>query len=145
MTALDPNMAVGLLVAEQPARARVLEQFGIDYCCGGRVPLARACEAKGLDVGSVLRGLDACDDQARSAATDEWFPATMGELVDVIVATHHAYLRRELPRLSALASRVADAHGARRPELHELRGVLSALREALEANMDAEERVVFPE
>src|SRR5947209_8465480 len=104
MMTLDTNRAVGVLVAEQPARARVLERLGIDYCCGGRVPLARACQAKGLDVESVLRGLDSCDVQARSASTDEWFPASMGELADFIVATHHAYLRRELPRLSALAA-----------------------------------------
>src|SRR4051812_34078919 len=101
MTTFDTNMPVGLMVAEQPARARVFDRFGIDYCCGGRVALARACAAKGLDVESVLRGLAACDDQARSAETDDWFPASMGELVDFIVATHHAYLRRELPRLSA--------------------------------------------
>jgi regulator of cell morphogenesis and NO signaling len=31
------------LVLEEPSRARVFEQLGIDYCCGGRKPLARAC------------------------------------------------------------------------------------------------------
>jgi regulator of cell morphogenesis and NO signaling len=144
MTTFDANMAVGLLVAERPARARVFDRLGIDYCCGGREPLARACEAKGLDVQSVLRGLDACDDQARSAGTDEWFPASMADLVDFIVATHHAYLRHELPRLSALAAKVAGAHGARHPELREVRRVLAELRDELEAHMDEEELIVFP-
>jgi regulator of cell morphogenesis and NO signaling len=141
---LDLNMTVGQLVAERSGRARIFERLGIDYCCGGRVPLARACTAKGLDAESVLRELEACDRQAGATATDEWLPSSMAELADYIVATHHAFLRRELPRLTALAGKVADAHGERRPELRELRDVLSALREELEAHSEEEERVVFP-
>ena len=29
----------------QPQAIRVFERFGIDYCCGGRRPLADACAA----------------------------------------------------------------------------------------------------
>ena len=35
---------VGGLVAERPGWARVFEEFGIDYCCGGRRTLGEACE-----------------------------------------------------------------------------------------------------
>ena len=85
MKSLDPNTTVGQLVADRSARARVFERLGIDYCCGGRVPLARACTAKGLDVESVLRELEACDARARSSETDEWVPSSMAELADFIV------------------------------------------------------------
>ena len=44
--AVDP--AVGRLVAERPSRARVFEKFGIDYCCGGRKPLAAVVMIKFL-------------------------------------------------------------------------------------------------
>lgn len=144
MMTRDRNMAVGFLVAEQPARARVLERFGLDYCCGGHVPLARACAVKGIDVELVLRGLEACDAEARSAATEEWLPRSMTELIDFIVATHHAYLRQELPRLSALASRVAEAHEATHPELREVRRELLALAVGLLAHLEEEETVLFP-
>ena len=33
------------IALENPASIRVFESFGIDYCCGGRKPLAEACEA----------------------------------------------------------------------------------------------------
>jgi hypothetical protein len=31
------------IALEQPSSIRVFEQYGIDYCCGGRKPLAEAC------------------------------------------------------------------------------------------------------
>jgi regulator of cell morphogenesis and NO signaling len=144
MLTLDLNTTVGRLVAERPDRARVFERLGIDYCCGGRMPLAWACRAKGLDAGSVVRALEDCDGRAREAETDDYVPTTMGELVGFIVATHHAYLRRELPRLEELAEKVADAHGARHSELAQLRDVFGALKDCLEAHLEEEERVLFP-
>jgi len=53
---------VGELVAEQPARARVFERLGLDYCCGGRRPLADACAAKRIDLNTALRDLELCDE-----------------------------------------------------------------------------------
>jgi regulator of cell morphogenesis and NO signaling len=68
----------------------------------------------------------------------------MVEMIDHIVATHHAYLRRELPRLTALAGLVFGAHGSRHPELKELCGIFDSLREELLLHMLKEEKVLFP-
>ena len=54
------------------------------------------------------------------------------ELVDHIETTHHAYLHRELPRLTALSDKVLAAHGARHPELAELSLTLGELRADLD-------------
>ncbi len=35
------------IALSQPSSIRVFEQFGIDYCCGGRKPLAVACTRAG--------------------------------------------------------------------------------------------------
>src|SRR4051794_35858181 len=130
MTALDLNATVGRLVAERPSRARLFERLGIDYCCGGRVPFARACRARGLDPRSVVRELEVLDARDHEAETDDYVPATMTQLVDFIVSTHHAFLRRELPRLLAMAVKVDQAHGEKHPELREVRGVLAGLAAA---------------
>ena len=50
MTTLDAETMVGSLVADRPARARVFEPFGIDYCCGGKRTLGQACERAGIDL-----------------------------------------------------------------------------------------------
>ena len=47
------------IATENPAAVRVFEKYGIDYCCGGRVPLTEACETKGLNVDDVIASLEA--------------------------------------------------------------------------------------
>ena len=39
MSAIMGSCTVGQLAAEQPQRAEIFERLGIDYCCGGRMPL----------------------------------------------------------------------------------------------------------
>ena len=58
MTQTNPTLTVGALVAERPGRARVFERFGIDYCCGGKLPLREACDKRGVDAAAVLSALD---------------------------------------------------------------------------------------
>jgi regulator of cell morphogenesis and NO signaling len=143
MITLDEQATVGQLVRERPARARVFERLGIDYCCGGKTPLDRACRAVGIDLARILR--DLAEEDARPEADPvDWSTAPMAALADHIEATHHAFLRRELPRLERLAEKVAAAHGARHPELLEVRAVFSGLKSELEVHMLKEEWVLFP-
>jgi regulator of cell morphogenesis and NO signaling len=66
------------------------------------------------------------------------------ELIEHIVSVHHSYLRRELPRLSALLERVVLKHGAENPELIEAESIFDSLREELTDHMWKEEHVLFP-
>lgn len=141
---LDPHVAVGQLVAERPGRACVFERLGIDYCCGGKVPLGQACAALGLEVGDVLRQLEACDVVEVEHDRADWSHSTVGALIDHIVAEHNGYLRRELPRLDDLVERVDQAHGGSHPELRGLRNVFSEFRAELESHIQKEERILFP-
>ena len=134
---------VGQLVVERPSRARVLEDFGLDYCCGGRKPLSHACRERQLDPAEVLAALEAEARQSTPAAPD-WSARPLGELADHIEQTHHAYLKAELPRLSFLAEKVARVHGDRHPELIAIRDVFEGLRAGLESHTVAEDRVLFP-
>ena len=42
------------IALEQPSSIRVFEQYGIDYCCGGRKPLAEACATRDIEVDAVI-------------------------------------------------------------------------------------------
>ena len=134
---------VGQLVTERPGRARVFEAFGIDYCCGGKKPLAQAILEKGLDQHTVLRILDAFDEQAPAAERD-WSRSSLAALADHIEQTHHAYLKNELPRLEYLVTKVANRHGSHTPQLVDLARVFVAFRLELESHMQKEEVVLFP-
>lgn len=140
---ISAEMTVSDLVVERPGRLRVFEELGIDYCCGGGVPLSEACAGAGLDPGEVLVELERREAEGNGDET-RLTGMGLGELVDHIVETHHAYLREELPRLSFLVEKVANAHGNAHPELLELRGVFEKLRVELEEHTEKEERVLFP-
>jgi len=86
------------IALEQPSSMRVFEHYGIDYCCGGRKPLAEACAASKVEVDAVIAALEAAAAVAAPVAED-WPLRSMEELAAHIVATHHAYVKRELPRL----------------------------------------------
>ncbi len=144
MPTLTPETSVGELVAQRPALSRLFERLGIDYCCGGKQPLALACRDRGLDAATVFAMLEAA--VASAAPADEVDAASMSltELADHIEETHHAYLKHELPRLRHLAFRVANAHGQRLPWTNQLAQVVEGFVRELQSHMMKEEQILFP-
>jgi regulator of cell morphogenesis and NO signaling len=131
------------IALESPASIRVFEHFGIDYCCGGRMPLTEACAAKNLAVDDVIASLEA----AASIATpvgEDWTKKSLASLVSHIVETHHAYVKKELPRLAELATKVVNRHGDTKPELPAIQSKLAQLDEELTQHLSKEELVLFP-
>ena len=60
------------------------------------------------------------------------------------MATHHAYVKRELPRLAVLAEKVVNRHGATKMELPIIAATLAQLDKELTQHMAKEEAVLFP-
>jgi len=144
MTTPSTDTSVAALVTDRPARARVFEQLGIDYCCGGDHSLAEACRTHDLDPDTVVRMLDLAAQSGAPDDTTDWSNVALAPLIDHIVDTHHAFLRRELPRLDALLSRVVQAHGDDVTWLSPTLEVFRDLRADLVAHMQSEEERVFP-
>lgn len=140
---MDRNRSVGELAIERPAWIEVFEQFGIDYCCRGADSLAAACEAAGCGIETVLAALQAGDGSSESTA-EIAADASLRELIDHILDTHHVYLERELPRIETTLDKVLMVHGAKHPELRELSANFRALRAELEDHMAKEEQILFP-
>jgi regulator of cell morphogenesis and NO signaling len=127
----------------QPSSIRVFEQFGIEYCCGGGERLIEACAAKDVDVDAVISALEAAVRNANPQVKD-WTKESLASLTKHIMATHHAYCKDQLPRLSGLAKKVAKVHGGRNPELALIRAKLAELAKELSQHLAEEEVVVFP-
>jgi regulator of cell morphogenesis and NO signaling len=130
------------IALEQPATIRVFESFHLDYCCGGNRPLAEACAQKGLDVETVLTAL--AESVPQEAAAEDFTQATPAALIRHIVATHHAYVRSELPRLLPTAAKAAAKHGPNHPELIQVEKQLQQLAGELLPHLDKEELILFP-
>ncbi len=144
----DASTALGAKLADivtaRPSSAAVLQYFGLDYCCGGQRTLQEAALADGVDVDSVLAALSALDAVPSAPVESDWASMGPAELVDHLEAVHHAYLHQELPRLDALAEKVATVHGERHPELLAVRADVRALVDDLDPHLAKEERVLFP-
>jgi regulator of cell morphogenesis and NO signaling len=140
-TTIDPEASLGRLVGDHPELAAVFESLGIDYCCGGDTSLRRACTENGLELDAVVERLATTD------STDELAPAeaSITELVDDVVETHHDYLRAELPSLERTVRKVARVHGDAHPELEAIEATFLELQEDVTHHIADEEETVFPE
>ncbi len=144
MQILDPEQSVGDFVRQKPTRARVFESLKIDYCCGGKISRIRACEKRGIEVNEVLQAITANDAQSNTAPLVDVDAMGLTELADHIEATHHAYLREELPRLDLMTKKVSRVHGDKDQRLLTMREAFVALKAELEPHMMKEERILFP-
>jgi len=131
------------VAAQSLGGVRILERHGLDYCCGGKQPFDEACLAKGLTPESVMQEIEQA--QRAGAPERDWQTAPPGDLAKHIVATHHEYLKLELPALGNRMDKVHAVHGARDPEtLNRMAEVFGSLREEMELHMHKEEAILFP-
>lgn len=142
--AATENVTVREMAANSLAAVRVFEKFGIDYCCGGKRPLADVCRDKGYDPDVVAAELDAA--LAESAAPErDWKTAPLSELTQHIIGVHHEYLRRELPAIQTRLDKVYRVYNQRYgPTLIGLPEVYANLRGELELHTRKEEIILFP-
>jgi regulator of cell morphogenesis and NO signaling len=141
----DSETKVADIAVGDPATIRIFQRHGIDFCCGGKLPLAEACASRGLDSNAVLVELRAAqveEDENRP------YPAIDGGLAELTRYIQHRYhepLRRELPRLGAMLAKVVERHGERQPETFlPLQHTFDALQRDLIDHMAREDAVLFP-
>jgi regulator of cell morphogenesis and NO signaling len=140
---LTTETTLRAIALEDPATIRIFERYHLDYCCGGRRPLAEACAEKDLDATEVLAALEQAT-LVSDAAERDFTQATPTELVRHIVLTHHAFVRNELPRLLPLAEKVAAKHGPTHPEYFRVESNLRQLGSELIHHLAKEEMILFP-
>jgi regulator of cell morphogenesis and NO signaling len=131
------------IALSQPSSMRVFEQFGIDYCCGGQKPLAIACTEQDVEVGAVLAALAAAASEPAPEQTD-WSKTSLEDLINRILAQHHDYVKRELPRLDTLVQKVVAKHYTNHAELLHIQIALQKLDQELTQHMAKEEQILFP-
>src|SRR5690242_11566700 len=124
----NATITVREVALQTPDATRVLEKLGIDYCCGGHRPLAEAAADANMTVPEVLRAIeDAKNDTAARTATTDWQKESLTALVEHINATHHVFVKTEIPRIQALAAKVAGKHGPNHPELNAVKNTFEGL------------------
>jgi regulator of cell morphogenesis and NO signaling len=134
---------VGEIAARSMGAVRVFESLGIDYCCGGKRTAAEVCREKGISpeqLEAALRnaGLD-------NGNSKDWTKAPLRELTNHIVATHHEFLKLELPRIAERMRKVVAVHGSKDAEtLRHLAVTFAGLNDELTMHLHKEEMILFP-
>lgn len=140
---ITEHTTVGEIASTLPSSVRIFQRHGIDFCCGGKKPLASACREQGLSFEDVSNAIETAAAGPKNHDRD-WQHEPLHVLVAHIVATYHDALREELPRLEAMAAKVVRVHGSKAPHLARLNTIVNELAEDLSAHMDKEEMILFP-
>lgn len=137
------NKSIGEIVAADFRTARIFENYGIDFCCGGKVALGTVCAEKGLDLTAITRELEAIQSEPaeRSKNYSSW---ALPFLADYIVNTHHAYLKENDEQIAAYAQKIAGVHGAHHPEVIRIATIFDKIASDMVAHLKEEEEVFFP-
>jgi regulator of cell morphogenesis and NO signaling len=137
------NSTVGDYVAADYRTAKVFEKYGIDFCCGGKVPLSAVCMERGLDIDKVLLEVEAAKSEPieRSQNYAAW---GLPFLADYIVNAHHGYLNENTSQIAIYTHKIAEVHGSNHPEVIEIATVFDKIATDMAAHLREEEEVLFP-
>jgi len=133
---------VGEIVLADFRAATVFEQFGIDFCCGGRRTFDDACKAAAVDPSAVVHALEALPPAVDTNEDPGRWP--IPRLIDFIVSTHHAYVRSAMPAIARHLAKLVEVHGSRHLELSRVAAYFDQVVADLEQHMLKEEQVLFP-
>ena len=132
------------LAANSLNAVRILEQHGLDYCCGGKQPFEEACLAKGIKPESIMREIE--ESNVATAAGRDWLTAPLDETGrSTFWKPTTPTSKLDLPVLSARIAKVASVHAARDPKVYpRMVQVFAALRAELEMHLYKEETIPVP-
>lgn len=142
MTAVSEKMWVSDIVKEIPKSADIFRENRIDYCCGGRMPLAEAVHARGLDLEGMLEEINSIE-QHEGGGIDVKYLDEAG-IITFIQNRYHQELLNELSALTPYITKVARKHGPNEPHLVRLETLYRTLKNEMIAHTADEDRNVFP-
>lgn len=131
------------IAVSNPAARQLLEDAGVDYCCGGGKSLQEACHGTGTPAEEILSRLEE-NSRHTSPADANWTAAPLSELTRHIREKHHRYVRQAIPRTQALLEKVVAKHGENHKELAEIQETFAQLGREMIMHMQKEEQILFP-
>ena len=126
-----------------PEARQILEDAGVDYCCGGGKSLHDACAHADVSAEEILKRLR---ENSKLVRPDEkaWTSAPLGDLTRHIREKHHRYVREAIGRIKALLEKVKAKHGENHPEITEVQRLFTEVGQEMIMHMQKEEQILFP-
>ena len=136
------SMSVGQIVADRFDNATVFKKYGIDFCCGGEISFAKACEKAGVSMDVLIQEMEQPGASTSESIDFKSWPLDL--LVDYVLKIHHRGIREKGPRIFELLNKVANVHGDNHPELLEVKHHFYESLVDLNQHLEKEEQVLFP-
>ena len=143
-TTLDRQQPVASVVLDHSECAQVFQRHRIDFCCQGDQSIESAAKARKLDVDALLAELSHTIAERRGDRQGDPRELSTPRLIAYIVSKHHEYLRKTLPFVQTLATKVSRVHGDHNPKLRHLEAAVGEISAALLPHLDEEEQSLFP-
>ena len=135
------DKTVAELVSEDINTAHVFKKYGIDFCCGGGISVARACDKNQVQLAELLEDLQNLEGKGRSYDYKKWY---LNFLIQHIEHIHHSYVEDSIPILHQYTRKVAKVHGESNPELIKVRDLFADVANELTPHLKKEELILFP-
>jgi regulator of cell morphogenesis and NO signaling len=131
------------IALSNPAARQILEDAGLDYCCGGGKSLHEACLHADVPAEEILNRLR---ENSKHVSPDEanWTSAPLGDLTRHIRERHHRYVREAIARVQILLDKVGAKHGEKHPEITEIQALFTEVGREMIMHMQKEEQILFP-
>ena len=131
------------IALSNPGARQVLEDAGLDYCCGGGKSLQEACLHADVPAEEILNRLrenrgDATPDDAN------WISAPLSDLTRHIRERHHQYVRQAIVRIQPLLGKVEAKHGKNHTEIADIQRLFTEVGREMIMHMQKEEQILFP-
>lgn len=124
--------------------ADIFQHYGIDFCCGGKLPLNVVCSNKDINLEELVTALNEVSNPyslSLAMAFNNW---SVDFLLDFIINIHHDYLRRTLPVLSTYIIEFEKGHGRKFPFIENLKSEFDEFNAVMLPKIQEEEDIVFP-
>lgn len=134
---------MGTIVAQNVRAALVLDRYGLDFCCGGGKTLEEACRETGVSAAEVVGEIQALE-QTNGTNTTNPAELKLDELTRYIEKVHHRYTEDTTTLVRKNLEKLEAVHGARHPELSEIKKIFAEMSGHMAVHMKKEELMLFP-
>lgn len=140
---IKSNTIIGDIVRVNFKTAQLFEKNKIDFCCGGQISLAEACEKSDVDIKQLIPELELLV-QLSDPDSKYLEGLELDDLCEYIIKRHHTYVSENIPFLKQNLLKLCQVHGESHPELFEVAKLFGDGADNLSLHMQKEETVLFP-
>jgi regulator of cell morphogenesis and NO signaling len=137
------NLSLAEIVTQKPEAAVILENYNLDYCCGGKRKLGDTLKNDVSKLNHVIDDLEKLFGQ-ESIPENDFDKFSLSRLVDYIIEVHHSYVKANLPVIQQHLEKVSLKHGDTHPEMRKIKLLFDEIKRDFEQHMMKEEIILFP-